>query len=119
MIPGKKIILAGKEYVLPPLTLGQLRNGALELIKEHDKIVTEGNSFDSFEIRGKIVVMALQRNYPDLTEEKAFNELLDMKNVNDHWLTCLGSSGLTPGEELAAAKTQENPSGTSDPSTGS
>jgi hypothetical protein len=100
MINGTKIQIGTVEYTVPPLTLGQLRGNGISLIRQHDELLGSGKGFESYEIRGKVIFLALSRNYPELTEEELFDQL-DMKNINKIWLAVLGSSGLTPGEEKA------------------
>ena len=114
--PGKEIIIDGEKFTVPALSLGQLRNGALALIQEHDKLLEEKKMFDSYVVRGKIVALALKRNYPDIEEEKLM-ESLDMGNINEIWLAVLGASGFNLGEVIAAAKGTDTTSGTSVPST--
>lgn len=107
MFAGKTMTIGRREFVVPALTLGQLRTAALEMITEHDKMLDGGQTFQSYELRGKIILMALQRNYPDLTEETLF-ELLDVENVLPVWRVVLGNSGFDQGE-VPAATTGANP----------
>lgn len=113
MFAGTKVMIGEKEYVIPPISLGQLRNGTLPLLKQHDELVAQGDTFAAMEIRGQVILSALRRNYPDFPEETLF-EYLDMGNTAPIWLTILGISGFTPGEAQAAAGTTD---GTSSPST--
>ena len=113
MIPGTTVNLGGTDYLLPPLSLGQLRNGVLALMKRHDELIASEDGSERWEaccIRGEIVGHALKRNYPDLTDEQVM-ELLDTKTTNDAWLIVLGASGF-PQQEVAGAALP----GTSDPS---
>lgn len=114
MIPGTKIIIDNAEYVVPPLTLGQLRNGVNDLMKRHDELVNEdGKLFELFDLRGQVILAAIKRNHPDMTEETLFN-YLDLANLTPLWLQVLGQSGFTPGENPAAANVAD---GTSNQST--
>lgn len=97
---GTAVKIGEKEYIIPPISLGQLRNGALTLLREHDDLVAEGKTFEAMEIRGQVILKALQRNYPDFNEEELFDHL-DMANTGPIWLAILGISGFTPGEEEA------------------
>lgn len=101
MFKGKKMTLGEREFVVPALSLGQLRNGGVELLRQHDETSAKGQGFDAMELRGKLIHLALQRNYPDLTEEDVFG-LLDMANTGEVWQTVLGLSGFTSGEVSAA-----------------
>jgi hypothetical protein len=101
MFAGMKITIEGQEYLVPALSLGQLRTGLLDKIKEHDALVAEGKTFDVMVLRGEIILAALKRNYPDFDEAKLMS-YLDMSNVRDLWLHILGASGFSPGETVAA-----------------
>lgn len=112
MFHGKKINIGGTEYIVPPLTLGQLRTGITENLEKHDKLIGEGKLFEALSLRGEIIALAMQRNYPELSTENVL-ELLDTQNVNSVWMFILGMSGL--GEEEAPAA-GANLTMTSDPS---
>ena len=100
MFAGTKIKIGEEEFVIPPLSLGQLRNGAMTKLQEHDILVAEGKTFEAMTIRGDIILAALQRNYPDFDGAKLF-AWLDLSNINGIWLNVLGASGFTPGETQA------------------
>lgn len=102
-----------EEYTIPPISLGQLRNGTLPLLKKHDELVAGGETFEAMLIRGEVLLSALRRNYPDFPEEKLF-AYLDMGNTGRLWLEILGASGFTQGEAQAAGT--DGISGTSDQS---
>lgn len=113
MFPGKTIKLGDEEFVVPALSLGQLRNGVLDQLQEHDKLVAEGKTFEAMDIRGKVILVAMQRNYPDFSEEKLLT-YLDLQNTTEVWLSVLGLSGFSLGENQAA-QTEATP-GISNPS---
>lgn len=113
MFYGTTVNIGGTDYVVPPISLGQLRNGALTMLKEHDDLVAAGDTFGAIEIRGKIIFKALQRNYPEFDEAKLLDHL-DMANVGPIWLSVLGASGFVPGETEAV---ELMASGISSPST--
>lgn len=114
LIDGIKVIIGGDEYVMPPLTLGQLRNGALSKINEHDKLIADGNVFEAVSKRAEVIGMALRRNYPELSDEKLL-DLLDLRNSPSLWSIALGGSGI-----ILSPETAEVPLPTaSGPSTGS
>ena len=97
MFNGVKAKFGDKEVVIPPLSLGQLRNGALELLKKHDELVEKNQFMESALIRGEVIALALTRNYPEMTVDLVF-ENLDLSNVNELWRTVIGLSGFSPGE---------------------
>ena len=106
LIPGTVIELGGVKYTVPPLSLGQLRNGGgLDLLKKHDQLVANSEGYEAFLVRGQTILLALQRNYPELSEDTLF-EFLDLRNTTPFWQAILGLSGLTPGEDQAAVQTQ-------------
>jgi hypothetical protein len=114
MFSGKEIQIGAETYVVPAISLGQLRSGLLEKLKEHDKLVGEGDKlFETLTLRGEIILQAFKRNYPDFPEDKFF-EFLDMENTGRLWLIVMGLSGFNSGE-VPAATAQVN--GISSPST--
>jgi hypothetical protein len=114
MYAGTKITIGDEVYEVPALSLGMLRNGTLDLLKEHDLIFQEpGRWFDAVDIRAKVILACIRRNYPDFSEEKLM-DWLDLKNIAALWSVIMGASGFTLGEAPAA---NEGANGTSDPST--
>jgi hypothetical protein len=115
MFSGVNLVIDGETFVVPALSLGQLRSGILAKLQEHDKLLEEGKLFESYILRGEVIVAALRRNYPTLDEAKIMDGL-DLRSIGPIWLTVLGSSGFSPGEKVAAETTTVLP-GTSAPST--
>ena len=113
MYSGKEIVIEGEKYILPPISLGQLRNGMIAKFTEHDKLAAEGKLWEFTVIRGEIILAALRRNYPDFPEDKLMG-FLDVSNISPLWLHILGVSGLLPGETPAAIVAEP---GTLNPST--
>lgn len=120
MVPGEKVNIGGRDFTVPPLSLGQLRRSGIALIKQHDEYVKAGQSLEAYETRGKVIHLALTRNYPELPEDEFF-DLLGMPQALDLWIMVLNGSGFnTKGEGNAAQ--QEGTAeilGTSDQSTAS
>jgi hypothetical protein len=114
MYAGTKITIGDEVYEVPALSMGMLRNGILDKLKEHDVVFAEGNRyFDVVQIRDEIILACIRRNYPDFPAEK-LSDWLDLRNISPLWNVILGASGFTLGEEEAASKTAN---GTSSPST--
>jgi hypothetical protein len=113
MFAGVKIKIGADEFIVPPISLGQLRNGTLTKLKEHDLLVAEEKTFEAVILRGEIILEALQRNYPDFAPDELWN-YLDLENCGPLWLAVLGASGFTPGEDRAV---RAEVTGTSSPST--
>jgi hypothetical protein len=111
---GEELDLGGKKYVVPPISLGMLRNGAMEKMERHDKLLEENKFNESMIVRGEIILSALRRNYTEgeLSDEE-FWAGIDMRNMVNIWPAILGRSGFAaPGETQAARETT-----TSGPST--
>ena len=106
MFLGVKHKIGEDELTIPALSLGQLRNGGLALMKEHDELVNADKSYDALDVRAKIILLAIQRNYPDFPEQKLLDNL-DLNNTTPVWLTVLGLSGFTSGEDKAATAATE------------
>jgi hypothetical protein len=102
MIPGILISMGGKDWTVPPLTLGQLRRLGPK-IREMTTIDARGLKDEQIDAMSEIVATALARNYPKLTAE-AVLDLLDMGNARPVLDAVLAGSGLrrsTPGEARA------------------
>jgi hypothetical protein len=105
-IPGVTIALGGRDWVVPPLTLGQLRR----LMPQVRRLSSVGAAMGEEEIGIvlDVVATALARNYPEMTGEKAA-ELVDLGNVREVLTAILAGSGLRPpgnaaGEAGAVAR---------------
>ena len=94
MIPGVSVAMGGEDWVVPPLTLGQLRR----LMPQVRQLTEIGASMGEAQIAVlvDIVTAALQRNYPEMTPEKVEN-LLDLGNASAVLNAVLTGSGLKPG----------------------
>lgn len=94
MFPGIEIQIDGKTHIVPALSLKQLREGGMELMKKTDELAAAGgNGYDTMASRAALIHMALTRNYPDMTLAKV-EENLDLGNTVKIWLVVLGVSGL-------------------------
>jgi hypothetical protein len=91
MIPGVTIAMGGRDWLVPPLTLGQLRR----LMPKVRQLTDIGASMGEAQIGVlvEIVATALQRNYPDATAEMVEN-LLDLGNSSAVLNAVLTGSGL-------------------------
>ena len=100
MIPGIAIAMGGADWVVPPLTLGQLRR----LMPKLQALGDVGGTLAEPQIAVlvEIVAAALQRNYPEVTADKV-EELLDLGNAAAVLAAVLTGSGLQPGEAAAVA----------------
>jgi hypothetical protein len=75
---GITLVLGGKEYVVPPLSLG-----AWEQMQERMTAFT-GDLSDKSQVATAIdaTLAALKRNYPDMTRDE-LGEILDIGNMVD------------------------------------
>ena len=94
MIPGIVIEMGGRDWTVPPLTLGQLR----QLMPKVRQLSTIGSEMgeEQIDILVEIVTAALQRNYPD-TASESVAQLLDLGNAGAVLNAVLTGSGLRPG----------------------
>jgi hypothetical protein len=99
MIPGVTIAMGGRDWLVPPLTLGQLRR----LMPKVRQLTEVGVSMGEAQIGVlvEIIATALQRNYPDTTAEMVEN-LLDLGNASSVLNAVLTGSGM---------KLRDNPAG--------
>jgi hypothetical protein len=95
MIPGVTIALGGRDWLVPPLTLGQLRR----LMPKVRQLTEIGASMgeEQIEVLVEIVATALQRNYPDTTADMVEN-LLDLGNAGAVLNAVLTGSGMKPSD---------------------
>ena len=78
MIPGVAVMMGGREWTVPPLTLGQLRR-LMPKVRQLSEIGAQMGE-TQIGVLVEIVAAALQRNYPDITAETVEN-LLDLGNA--------------------------------------
>jgi hypothetical protein len=91
---GVPIWMDGKEWIIPPLSLGQFR-------KHHDTLTNvEATPQDWQELiasRLPIILGAVQRNYPELTEEQLL-DMIDLRTYNAILGAIMHSSGMRPAQ---------------------
>lgn len=91
---GISVYMAGKDWTIPPLSVRQFRTHYRTLL---DTDITAENFVEKIGSRLPIVLLAIQRNYPDVTEE----QLEDMLDVNTLPLVIgaiARSSGIRPAK---------------------
>jgi hypothetical protein len=91
MIPGVAVTMGGKEWTVPPLTLGQLRRLMPKVRQLSDISAQMGET--QIGVLVEIVSAALQRNYPEVTTE-VVESLLDLGNAGSVLNAVLTGSGL-------------------------
>jgi len=93
MIPGVAVAMGGQDWIVPPLTLGQLRR----LMPKVRQLTEIGAAMGEAQINVliDIVTAALQRNYPETTPDRV-EDLLDLGNASAVLNAVLTGSGLKP-----------------------
>jgi hypothetical protein len=107
MIPGVTITMGGRDWLIPPLTLGQLRR----LMPKVRQLTEIGASMGEAQIGVlvEIVAAAVQRNYPDATADMVEN-LLDLGNANAVLNAVLTGSGLKSRDNRVGEAAAPRPS---------
>jgi hypothetical protein len=113
MIPGVKITLGENDYIVPPLTLGQLRSfkdqfKAVEEARKHATSIGSDQFFSVVDGSLPIILAALRRNYPSLTQVQ-LEKVIDLGNFQDVMQAVMAASGL---KRVAAGETQPAPAST-------
>ncbi len=91
--PGVSIKVGDRDLLVPPLTLGQIEANA-DKLASIDQIEASPQKALSSGAMGKVldlVVIAVQRNYPDMKREE-IGELVDMHNLRQFLPAILGAS---------------------------
>lgn len=95
MIEGTKVMMGGKEWIVPALNFRQVRTLQDKLTAQQ----TDPN-FDTLALTVEVVQMALSRNYPDVSMDEV-EEMVDLRNAPGLFKTVMGQSGMVevaPGE---------------------
>lgn len=98
-IEGAKVSMGGKDWVIPALSLGQVKRlqgklaalgkkGGTELLQATDDVV-------------EVVHAALSRNYPNIKPEDV-SDMLDLRNMGPAVQAVMGQSGLVEKGETTA-----------------
>ena len=92
--PGVEVEIGDTTFVVPPLTLGQLKRMApiLEKLGKNDNAAPPLEQLDDIT---HLIGEALRRNYPELTDEELL-EMLEIKTVSDITEKVMNVSGLLP-----------------------
>jgi hypothetical protein len=102
MLPGVTVSIGGRDWIIPPLTLGALRRlGPQFDVLKVDRLAFDGEVVDALIA---IATAAMRRNYPDLSED-AVAEMIDLGNAGEVAMAIMTGSGLrrnSSGEVRAA-----------------
>lgn len=91
VISGITVTMGGRDWTVPPLTLGQLRL-LMPKVRQLSEIGAQMGE-TQIAVLVEIVAAALQRNYPDVTAETV-EDLLDLGNAGPVLNAVLTGSGL-------------------------
>lgn len=96
LLTGVKVLMAGQEYILPPLTLGSLKRlgNKLNTLGSLQSIPNE----EQCQVMCELVHASLVRNYPDVTIDTLY-DMLDLGNLSHVFQAVLGVSGVKEGKE--------------------
>ncbi len=104
MIDGVTVIIAEKEYVIPPLNFA----GTRKYIAASKRLSGIADPEEQMSIMAEMVWLALKRNYPQLSVEDV-EDILDFTNVQTIMDAIVEASGL---KKNMAMTTPETASGT-------
>lgn len=95
-VPGVRVVLGGREWVIPPLTLA-----ALEQMQDRLEGFTGGLDRASVALIIDAAHAALLRNYPELARDDV-SAMIDVANMNDVMQSVMDVSGIRRKEQEAA-----------------
>lgn len=98
MFAGVPIQLGDEEYIVPALSLSQVKSlrtkfVAMEQLRGQAQSIADEKFIELLDIAVPIIHAALARNYPDLSQESLYN-LLDLDTMNQCVEAVLSVSGL-------------------------
>lgn len=102
LYPGIEMVLGGQAYIIPSLSLGQVRRFQSKLQDWSGKIEDQ-----SVDLAITVIHAAISRNHPELTLE-AVADLVDLGNMAELMQAVMDVSGLLrkAGDEKKAAATK-------------
>lgn len=91
LLSGVKVSMGGREFTLPPLTLGSLKRigNKISTLTNIDSIPNE----EQTDAICQIVLASVNRNYPEITQDELL-EMIDLGNLKDIFEAVLGVSGI-------------------------
>jgi hypothetical protein len=108
---GTPFFMNGKEYIIPSLSLKQVETNYDKLASAATALEASSDDatktvVDTFKTYIPIIAQAIQRNYPEVTEENLW-DWLDLGNFSEILVIVQSRSGFkatTTGEALPAAE---------------
>jgi hypothetical protein len=96
---GVEVTIAGKKYIMPPLTLKQVRMNQENLKKLNSATVATDE--ESLGAAIQIIQTAMARNYPDITTDQ-LEDMIDLGNIHELAQAIMGVNQLKKAMALAA-----------------
>lgn len=95
LLSGVKVSMGGRDYTLPPLTLGSLKRigNKINALSNIDSVPNE----EQTEAIASIVLASVNRNYPEITQDELL-EMIDLGNLKEIFEAVLGVSGIKKSE---------------------
>lgn len=126
MFAGVPIQLGDEEYIVPALSLSQVKSlrssfVSMEQLRGQAQSIADEKFAELLDLAVPIIHAALARNYPSLSQESLYN-LLDLDTMNQCLEAVLSASGLKrvrKGEPTPASNLVEMPAASTTTSSGS
>jgi hypothetical protein len=94
---GVKIKLGGEDYIVPPLSLRQVKKFQAIIEEQMEQSIGAASdgplNGDQVESMKTVILAALQRNYPELTEDW-LEDNIDLGNLISVFVAAMGVNGL-------------------------
>ena len=104
---GTKLVLGGREFILPPLNMRLVKKFNDDLEKLF-KIGTRLATTEELEKMTDIILASLQRNYPDLQAEE-LDDLLDIDTLPSAFMALVKVNRMTKEAKTEGATDQPSP----------
>lgn len=97
LLSGVKVSLSGREFTLPPLTLGALKKigDKISILSEMSTVPTP----EQIDAMCQIILSSVNRNYPEVTQDELL-ELIDLGNLKSVFEAVLGASGIVRSNDV-------------------
>lgn len=108
MIDGVMIKMGGRDWQVPPINLKSVK----ALGPKIDALANMTSQFEMIPLVGEIVLHALRRNYPEVTQDEV-EDMIDLGNAQSVMEAILFQSGFNKAGEVKATETTDQQIGTS------
>ena len=90
---GVEVRLAGQQYILPPASFAALKRHTRALSKFEGKTLNSTEATELAEAQLALVLAALQRNYPQATQEW-LEDAIGIEQVREFYAIAMNAAGL-------------------------